>query len=317
MKFKDKNTISSNTLTTDYTATSLAESLLAKGTPIENIEILPIGNESRAYAKEIVSAYSYVSEHTDELHYRINTNHEGLYDMLPEGLFHTLPAGKEMLDEDHMILDIKTKRQEEKEARQFFAPFELEINQLRLLLKRYETQLDLKTDFEDLSNLMRHSWKELTLLNNRQKLIWMHFIPEIQQCKNNLKSLQEFLCLLTLMPIHIERKSIQRIMKHSEQEPIIKSLGDAQLGVDTVTMNRYEHDIDRVYLTVGPTTPQLIKPFLPYGQGETIIKMIIDYMLPAQTELCICYDFIPELKHSHLFADSNKSTTILGHTSYL
>jgi len=307
-----------NELFTDYRAVTRAASLIAQGVDINSIELVPVGGSSRAYAKEIERSFSYVSERSAEKRYRIEINREGIYDMLPEGLFHTLVAGTEVLDEDIMVEDIQQKRQEEKEARQFFLPFEIELNHLRLLLEGYENRLDMQTSFNDMSDLLLSSWPELSLLNNRQRVIWMHFIPEIQQHKNDLPYIEEFLNLLLEIPVRVQRKFVTRPLAWIDESLQREAaLGRGILGVNTITSQTYEMDVELIEIQLGPTYPQLLQAYLPNASDERIIDMTLDYLLPADVSYQLIYDLLPELKATYLHDLPEASQQVLGHTSYL
>lgn len=306
-----------NIINTDYKATSIAADLVHYGLDPNQIEILPVGGSKRAFSKEIESVYNYISETSGQQYTRIEINREGLYDMLPEGLFHTLATGTEVLDEDIMIEDIRNKRKEEKDARTFFAPFEIEISQIKMLLEIYENRLDMQTSFSEMGNLLTRSWEELKLLNNKQRVIWMHFIPEIQYRKNDLNYLQHFLTTLTNLPITVSKKTISKHNAWEDSTDNSFSLGNTSLGVDSVTKFIEKENINIIEIKIGPTYPQLIKSYLPNESKETIIKMTTDYLLPIDIEVQITYDLIAEKKFSELSNHPNQTTTILGHTSYL
>jgi hypothetical protein len=141
-----KETLINNELFTDYKAVAHAADLIErKIIDADRIEIIPLGPDKRAFAKDIEDTTAYYSEKRRHERIRISTNREGLYDMLPEGLFHRPPTGSAGMDEESMIKDIRDRREEEKEARLFFTPFDAEINYVRIMTELYENMLDKKT----------------------------------------------------------------------------------------------------------------------------------------------------------------------------
>lgn len=307
-----------NKVVTDFKATVVAADRIQNGQDSNTIEIIPLGGNRRAFAKEIENIEEQIAETSGNKYTRITINKEGLYDMLPEGLFHTLATGTDILDEDIMIEDIQIKRQEEKDARTFFAPFEIEIFHIKTLLELYENRLDMQTSYSEMGNLLAHSWNELKFLNNKQRVIWMHFIPEIQSRKNDLNYCQKLLSLLLNIPITISKKNLEleTTSNHSDFEASF-SLGNIDLGINSVTKNSIKTSSQVIEIKIGPTSQQLIKDYLPNQHKEKIIKMTLDYLLPVDAEVVITYDLLPENKYSKLFDNPNESTTVLGHTSYL
>lgn len=304
-----------NELDSDFKATAKAASLYEEGIPLNQIEILPLSGKDRAFSKEISSINNYVSEQTDLDMYRIIVNREGLYDMLPEGLFHQLSVGREILDEDMMIHDIREKRIQEQNARLFFSPFESELNQLRLRIEVYENQLDLSSHHDAKSKLFEHSWDELRMLDNRQKVIWMHFLPEIQHHKNDLKFLQRFLHLLLNIPVTIHQKTVfEKCTSDSLNQASTFQLGSGQLGVHSLLKEPSFFAKELVEVQLGPATPHLLAKYLPQSEGINVIQTVLDYLLPVDVSTVVSYEPSSHNKHSLL---SPSEGALLGHTSYL
>jgi type VI secretion system protein ImpH len=103
--------INPNQFNTDFKAVTYAAELIEQGRFADDeVVILPIGPQERAYAKEIAGISTYRSVYRNRQMLAIRINREGLYDMLPEGLFHQPPLPSEMLDEEGMVKDIKQRR---------------------------------------------------------------------------------------------------------------------------------------------------------------------------------------------------------------
>lgn len=305
-----------NDLDTDYLAITKAASLVEEGIPIDQIEIVPNGGRTRAFSKEIENIQSSISEWTDQETIRITSNREGLYDMLPEGLFHNLSVGREILDEDMMIFDIREKRAQEKDARQFFAPFEIELNQLRLRLSLFENRLDLSAKYDEKSKLFQKNWSELSLLDHRQKVIWLHFLPEIQHHKNDLIFMRKFIQLLLKIPVVIERKTILRPENTQNADSTVAfKLGEGNLGVHSMVKNASTQEIELIQVKLGPASSAAISIFYPNQPGLSIIQSVFDYLLPVNCETEVIYELLPDSKHTIL--STNEAASLLGHTSYL
>ncbi len=305
-----------NDIDSDFTAETKAAGLVESGIPIDQIELFPNGGRSRAFAKDIEHISSYISEWTDLEMLRINTNREGLYDMLPEGIFHNLSVGREILDEDMMIHDIRQKRTQEREARQFFAPFESELNQFRLRLSVFENRLDLSASYDEKSKLFQNNWEELELLDHRQKVIWLHFLAEIQHHKNDLIFLTNFLRLLLDLPVSVKRKTVLRKSDSLDQDPSVDfHLGKGNLGVHAMVKNALQVEIEIIEVQLGPASSTCLSSYLPQQPGLKIIQSVFDYLLPVSCETEVVYSLLPDFQTTVL--SSTESASMLGHTSYL
>lgn len=316
MKKKD-GLFSSGSTGSDIKASQKAADLIKHGVDPDHIIFNCDGSSRRPFSTEIQSINTYLSETSNEEFVRINMNREGFYDMLPEGLFHSLHAGSEILDEDVMIQDVRNKRRQEQNARKFFAPFENELFHLRTQLDQYESRLDMQTSFQDMSNLLLSNFPELHRLSPRQRVIWMHFIPEIQSHKNDITYAQQLLRNLLNIPIEIKQLTHDRKIDWQEIGLPPSTLGNCQLGVDSLTNMAYELNEAYLAITIGPSYPQLLKNYLPNAKDEYIIHLVLDHLFPAYLNRHLRYDLLPEVKHSYLSDDQHKNHTVLGHTSYL
>jgi len=100
---------------------------------------------SRSFRRDIIN----ISHLKDNDNIQLNLSRNGLYDSLPEGLFHAHEESKKNLS-----FSAKRKRykDEEKDARRFFSPIESEFFNQRLNIEANERDIlsnfyDLKDDF--------------------------------------------------------------------------------------------------------------------------------------------------------------------------
>lgn len=98
---------SKNHIDTDFRAVAKGAELLENGAfEADQVFILPLGPRKRAYAKEIDGYSIYYSESKLKDCLIISSNEDGLYDMLPEGLFHQSPVRNLIFSEEEMIEDV-------------------------------------------------------------------------------------------------------------------------------------------------------------------------------------------------------------------
>ena len=75
-----------NNLDTDFKFEVMVDSLIKQGYSPESIRILREGIARRAVSKDIEEVYKQYNE--NDFTENIHVNREGIYDILPEGLFH-------------------------------------------------------------------------------------------------------------------------------------------------------------------------------------------------------------------------------------
>lgn len=312
---KNNGLILQNDLTSDFKATAKVAELLENGMVTDdNIAILPAGPARSAYAKDINGYSFYYAENTLRDCLIVEVNREGLYDMLPEGLFHVAPARSSGLSELEMIADVQLRRNEEKEARTFFRPFEAALNHMRVLLEWYENRLDKKTTYNDLSMIFGTEWKEFELLDNDQRIIWMHLLPLIQQERNDTRFLSGVLSVLFNIPVEVTLDPAALI-----QVPVNESLrcrmGAGTLGADSVIGNSFLSEGEEITIRIGPAGADKLLSFLPGSRNAQLINIVTAYLVPVETTIRMELITEPKGRTASLGVDSANS--ILGYTVYL
>jgi hypothetical protein len=310
-----KETLINNELFTDYKAVAHAADLIERDViAADRIEIIPMGPDKRAFAKDIENSNTYYSEKRRHDRIRINTNREGLYDMLPEGLFHRPPTGSAGMDEESMIKDIRDRREEEKQARLFFTPFDAEINHVRIMTELYENMLDKKTTYSDLSQIFEFGWDEFNLLNKEQSIIWMHLLPEIQQKRNDIDFVSKVLTALFNLPIAIV-DATANITPIKIADDLQMQLGSSALGIDTIIGDSFMPEHESFNINIGPTSPQELVNFIPGQKNRAILDMAISYLMAVDAEVNVELLTASDLQETVL--SENGESAFLGYTVYI
>ena len=101
--------------------------LIIEGQPLEDVLIESDSLFKRNYHYDIesVNETGAASGKKKKIHFVVNR--EGIYDRLPEDLFHQVSETKISSDKEESIEEIKLQRQLEKQCRLFFQPFEQEF----------------------------------------------------------------------------------------------------------------------------------------------------------------------------------------------
>lgn len=304
-----------NDLDTDYKAITKAAELIEKGDfEADQISVVPMGARQSAFAKDIIGHSFYYSDSKRKECLNIEVNREGLYDMLPEGLFHLPPTGSSGFSEEEMIEDVKKRRAEEKNARKFFTPFEAELNYLRTILELYENRLDKRTSYNDLTRIFCAEWKEFELLDNEQGIIWMHLLPLIHARRNDLVFIGEVLSLLFKIPVTAQLK-MQHIRKAPIAEKMQLRLGEGGLGINTIIGSSFISDEEEIVISIGPADTDQLVNFMPGTPNAYIIDLAVSYLLPVEAEVSIELVANEVNRVAALGAGSNSS--YLGYTVYL
>jgi len=304
-----------NQIDTDFKAVTLAAEIIEQGqTGTDQVIILPVGAQQRAYAKEIAGISTYQSLYRNRDMLAISINREGLYDMLPEGLFHQPPASSVMITEEAMIRDIAIRREEEKQARAFFAPFEAELYHIRTIVELYESRLDKKSEYDELVNIFLKEWKEFKCFTNQQMVILMHVLPVIHEQRNNLPFISNVLSIMFKTDINLEyHLSTSKEMAAAAKQFETK-LGSGVLGVNFIAGTVDEPE-EELVITIGPLSAQEMLAFLPGTRSAQAMGVLLSYFIPLQTGINIKHIVQPDFQKMVL--GPGEENACLGFTTYL
>jgi hypothetical protein len=309
MKIKNPNLID-----TDFKASVIAAEIIENELVAANdLVILPLGPQQRAFAKEIAGVTVSQTDITNKKILQVQINRDGLYDMLPEGLFHRPPASSLMITEEEMVKDIIDRRDEEKQTRRFFAPFEAEINHLKTLVELYENRLDKKNEYDDLINIFLKEWKEFSCFTNKQMLILIHVLPVIHEQRNNLDFISKVLTMLFKTPVSLSYK-LAAIPGKKDLVGMQTSLGGAALGINFIAGQLIAPE-EELQVTVGPISASKMIDFLPGERSAVCVDVLLSYFIPMQADTKI--NLLADAASQKLVVGTKHDNARLGYTTYL
>ena len=93
----------------DFRAEVIAAEMIEHGTAEDRILILMQGALKRPFSKDVHVVEEEISEYDHKEYFLVKTPREGIYDMLPEGLFHVPTPHKSITTEKEIILQMKLK----------------------------------------------------------------------------------------------------------------------------------------------------------------------------------------------------------------
>jgi len=293
----------------DLRAEVIVSGLVRRGVPIDQIIIHSKSNSQRPYRKEVSSFFVEVSDYDNKEYLFLRAHRDGLYDALPQNIFHQPTRGKTEKNKEEVIDEIIKHREEEKEARKFFLPIEQEYNYIKAILNNSEEDFEKNTENSKLINIFSRHWPILEKLDTYHAYIFLRIIPLIHSIRNNFELSSRSMSLI--LGVNISIVPHKTIMNHSAL-PAFK-LGEGALGIDSIvgtTANDGENDLK---VNVGPLPSDKINAFLSGGKYETIIEELIGYFFSANYNYCKEITVAGHLNEFSL----NENKTILGINSYI
>ena len=254
----------------------LAELFETSSISYEEIEIRNISTFSRSYRRDITDLQiDNFSSDITKLLFFIARN--GLYDLLPQGLFHKQSRSTERLS----FKEIRRKnKREDKEARKFFSPIENELFYQKVKIEEHERELLIsflthKNDFLfDFWGVSRDIPEEFG-----QRL--MKLLPFVTYIYGNIE-------LTTLCLANVIDEKVQILKKYKT----IKILNEKEedqfniLGVDFILDSDSSTIACPVYeIHIGPVVKKDAYKFIQNGENQKIIHTFCDYFVPIEVEI--------------------------------
>jgi type VI secretion system protein ImpH len=298
----------------DFKAEVIAAELAEHGTDAERILILMLGAMKRTFSKDVGSVEEELSPYNHKEYVLVKTPKEGIYDMLPQGLFHQAAAHTFGKGEKELIRIIKQRKEEERNARRFFIPFEASINFLRMQMALYENRLDKRSHYDDLVNIFSGHWEIFKYLDARQAGIFLHLIPILHDIRDDLPVIETVFEMMFLLPVSVE---LRMQLPQRPAEPIVSRMGDTALGVDLTTGNElYDEGVDEILVTIGPIGGEVLHSFMGDEKNGKILELLMDYLLPVEVD--VVTEFVLEGRDKVMrLADESVLNTVLGEDTYL
>jgi type VI secretion system protein ImpH len=321
--FIDKTTMKSSDLShtmfadfeNDFKAEVIAAELVENGTPADRLLILMLGALKRTFSKDVQAIEEELSDYDHREYVLVKTHKEGIYDMLPEGLFHHPTMHKSAKTEKEIIKLMKRRRAEEQNARKFFLPFETAINNLRMQMALYENRLDKRSHYDDLVDIFRDHWEIFSYLDAKQANIFLHLVPVIHDLRDNHPAIESIFEMIFLLPVQVILRNQWPL---HPSEPMLSKLGDSNLGVNLTTGNAiYDEGVDEILVKVGPVTKEIFKSFMPGGNNKKILELLCDHLLPVHLDIVTEIVMEDNDKIMRLADEENELNSVLGWDAYL
>jgi len=304
-----------NQIDTDFKAASIAAEIIENEmVSTGDVMILPKGPKKRAYDKEIAGITVDKKSEDKKQVTTIWVNRDGFYDMLPEGLFHRPPASSVMITEEDMIKDIKARREEEKQTRRFFAPFEAELNYFRTLVELYENRLDKKNEYDELINIFLTEWQEFECFTKKQMLILIHVLPVIHEQRNNINFVSSIINMMFNVPLSLHYKTVYPKQKNNTIINGGTALGAGTLGVNFIAGQVIEAE-RKLIMNIGPVSATRMLEFLPGTSAAKAIDVLLSYFIPLGTEVQL--NLLADPASQKLVIGGAGANATLGYTTYL
>jgi len=280
---------------------------------IEDIFIRPVSTFQRSYARDLFAVEKRERKQGNSYYY-VDINREGLYDTLPEGLFHQTLKKDAQIDTETAVEELELHRQEEKAARKFFLPLEQEFYRLQLLAEWQESQLMLSSLNRQQYSALINLWGLPKTLSDYQALMMLHIIPLLHRIVGDYETTSN---LLSLVMENTIRVVASQATTQETNEVELPSLGAFELGRDSILGNYIEDYHPHYQLIVGPIEKKYITGYLSAGKKRKTLLRLCAYFLPCQSDISVKIEITPREEAGFLLHGEEPGEGYLGYTTQL
>ncbi|MFO7617569.1 MAG: hypothetical protein R6V75_09985 [Bacteroidales bacterium] len=267
-----------NDLAYDIKAEVVIADLLENGLSPGDFITIPDGLFRRRYRKDLTHAELIALNNGQEI-LGLHLTREGLYDALPEALFHGIQT-ENVNSGEEMARVSKTQRIEEKECRNFFLPFENEIHYQRVQIEMAERRIlrrfseNLFNDvFPELWNIDRSLPRTLV----SRLMLFLHYAHRFSsQPELGARALE------VILDEPVEWKLYERGRSETGFRGEPSELGDSVLGANLVCGNKPNESFPILEFRIGPLRNTRMEDYLDNGNISRLIRVFFDYFVPVE-----------------------------------
>lgn len=261
----------------DLKAEFIASSWLENDISTRQILFRPLGDFKRRSHRDI--------ENTRELEIGnfkgqvIDSNRSGIYDHLPEQLFH-LPSSANLNSTKKKVDEIRLQREKEQQSRLFFLPFEQEFFLNRVSLTRLEQRAwELGRESGILEEL-KAFWQAPSSLDDSVFVQLLPLLPFVSENRGNLGKAAEIMTVALRLPVEME---VIFGLKYDLESKT--SIGDALLGGGTALGGQLDTYLPQINIRIEVPDPAGLDQYLHNHNFDTLVNWLLGWFIPVE------YDF--------------------------
>jgi hypothetical protein len=304
-----------NSYPSDIKAEVLMADLMLGGLPSSGFLVFFDSLFKRGYSKDILKADKTVISDAEET-LAIYLSRDGLYDLLPEGLFHTSPESA-LTSGTGMATDSRKESMIEKETRRFFQPFENELFYQRVQLELRERSILEKLSDYNLDDFFLDFWKIDRSLPDNLIIKLSAMLPFVKEIAGDFDMTAS--CLGAILgekvTYNIYTSSTCKTTNGYFCPENECSLGSAELGVSLVTGGLSFESCKIIRFVVGPLKHTGIEPYLKNGEITQFIECFCSFFLPLEMD----YEFGLNMQNDlqSFMIGTDKAQSVMGYSTII
>ena len=280
MNIERKDIGAINGIYSDFKSSIIAAGLVEQGFDVDKILILREQAGSSSAGKEIVSVeYKEIGDGSKRLIFQ--TNREGIYDRLPEGLFHAPASAKRARSKEAILAEIRRQNEEEMFIRRFFSLFETEIERTRIDIELSELKYDKPETSRAFVDTMLPYWPVIRLMELQTAILFVRTLPLIASIRSSYDRIAGVIASIVGYPVEIELRQ-----RRKKPEIGFPRLSGMKLGVNAVLGGEFYDVRPDAVIKITPANAK-IGEYLPGRVGRRVLEALAWEFMPAGVDFSI------------------------------
>jgi hypothetical protein len=300
-----------NELTSDIKAEVVAADLVESGLDIDDIVITPVGSAERTFRRDITK----IEARQDKLGNKdllfIDVSREGIYNTLPEALFHSFDVNKKA-NAAAFVEEYKRHKAEEDLARNFFLATEKELYRVRVLNELVERRSIMGFADQFKAELFLNIWPELRDLSEKYLPAMLLLLPVSHKIVGNLELAETLLSFVLNQQVKIKFSSSARPIPNSTGSNI---LGKTFLTTDLVIGNEIPDYTPTIDINIPNVKRGDLLTLMPGGDARKVLDLACKYLFPVELDINITISL--DIVDEKLILSEESDDGKLGFTSRL
>jgi len=268
----------------------------------------------RGFGKDIDSAERFLINDLDEV-LAIRLARDGLYDLLPEGVFHAGPDSAKDSAKG-MATESRKEAKIEENTRKFFQPYENEFFYERTLLELKEREILQKLNDGSWDTFFIEFWKIDKLISKELAIKLCSLLPFVKDIVGNFKMTSS--CLGAILNEQVSYEifySREADFDNRVENGSSVKLGQQQLGMNAILSGDAIENRRHIRYCIGPLKNSDITPYLEGGDIARLIEIFNSYFIPMEMESGFEV-IIPEEKHGFVLG-SEECEPVMGYNTII
>ena len=272
--FDKRDTDGVNGLYTDFRSDVVAAGAVDNGFDADRVIVLRRKGPEPQTDKEI-AAIEYKPDYEGDGNHAllIQTTRRGIYDNLPEGVFHA-PTGFRRQSKAAVVSGIRREHEKEFYIRRFFSLYEAEIERTRIDIRLSELRYDRPAKHRTFVDTMSRFWPVIRQMDTRTAVLFARSVPHISDIRNRYADIARTVTGILGSPVRIA-------IEHHRPKTNMKfpRLGAMRLGVNAALRG---HVFERCATVVVEPGPQAMGKLLPQAPGYRVLETLLEIFMPAE-----------------------------------